>query len=191
MVGPLPHSPPSGLYLKSSLNNTTRHLTSPQFLHNFRQPSAVVSSPPHSRIIPPTKHHNGSYPSRCRRSSIVQHNVPFFATCAINHLHLSSHILRLHRFSVTSIANYSFQQSSPRAGSPVNTPSTGASTARPTSPKAPGGPATAIRRKAASDFKEKAANARPSSTRAAGAGGSSSTMLSMLSPFGCVFGRVP
>jgi protein transport protein SEC61 subunit beta len=61
----------------------------------------------------------------------------------------------------------------------VNTPSTGATTARPTSPKAPGGPATAIRRKAASDFKEKAANARPSSTRAAGAGGSSSTMLSM------------
>ena len=36
-----------------------------------------------------------------------------------------------------------------------------------------------IRRKAAADRAEKAANARPSSTRAAGAGGSSSTMLSM------------
>ncbi|KAK7223848.1 hypothetical protein V2G26_011851 [Clonostachys chloroleuca] len=41
----------------------------------------------------------------------------------------------------------------------------------------PGGPRTAIRRRAAADQKEKIANARPSSTRAAGAGGSSSTML--------------
>ncbi|KAF2434386.1 Pre protein translocase Sec Sec61-beta subunit [Tothia fuscella] len=63
--------------------------------------------------------------------------------------------------------------------SPMEQPSTGASTARPNSPKPPGGPATAIRRKAASDFKDKAANARPSSTRAAGAGGSSSTMLKL------------
>ncbi|EON64405.1 hypothetical protein W97_03636 [Coniosporium apollinis CBS 100218] len=39
------------------------------------------------------------------------------------------------------------------------------------------GPATAIRRKAAADRADKVANARPSSTRAAGAGGSSSTML--------------
>lgn len=35
-----------------------------------------------------------------------------------------------------------------------------------------------IRRRAAADQKDKVANARPSSTRAAGAGGSSSTMLS-------------
>ncbi|KAK8035090.1 glycoside hydrolase [Apiospora rasikravindrae] len=41
----------------------------------------------------------------------------------------------------------------------------------------PGGARTAIRRRAAADQKEKIANARPSSTRAAGAGGSSSTML--------------
>lgn len=35
-----------------------------------------------------------------------------------------------------------------------------------------------IRRRAAADQKEKIANARPNSTRSAGAGGSSSTMLS-------------
>ncbi|PNS19522.1 Protein transport protein Sec61 subunit beta [Sphaceloma murrayae] len=70
--------------------------------------------------------------------------------------------------------------SSPRPQSPVNSPgspSTGSTTARATSPKAPGGPATAIRRKAAADRADKIANVRPSSTRAAGAGGSSSTML--------------
>ncbi|CZS99211.1 related to translocon subunit [Rhynchosporium agropyri] len=51
-------------------------------------------------------------------------------------------------------------------------------TGRPSSPTPPGGPKTAIRRRAAADQKDKVANARPSSTRAAGAGGSSSTMLS-------------
>ncbi|OJD35083.1 preprotein translocase sec sec61-beta subunit [Diplodia corticola] len=62
--------------------------------------------------------------------------------------------------------------------SPVNSPpATGSTTARPSSPKPPGGPAVAIRRKAAADRADKVANARPSSTRAAGAGGSSSTML--------------
>ncbi|GAB1739268.1 hypothetical protein NU219Hw_g4014t1 [Hortaea werneckii] len=70
------------------------------------------------------------------------------------------------------------KMSSPRPTSPVNSPpSTGTTTARPSSPKPPGGPATAIRRKAAADRADKVANARPSSTRAAGAGGSSSTML--------------
>ncbi|KAI1843628.1 hypothetical protein JX265_007414 [Neoarthrinium moseri] len=68
-------------------------------------------------------------------------------------------------------------QSSPRASSPVNAPSTGVSTGRPSSPPPPGGARTAIRRRAAADQKEKIANARPSSTRAAGAGGSTSTML--------------
>ncbi|ORY15114.1 hypothetical protein BCR34DRAFT_478330 [Clohesyomyces aquaticus] len=66
--------------------------------------------------------------------------------------------------------------SSPRAQSPSNAPS-GSTTARPASPKPPGGPATVMRRKAAADRAEKTANQRPSSTRAAGAGGSSSTML--------------
>ncbi|TVY46541.1 Protein transport protein subunit beta [Lachnellula occidentalis] len=68
------------------------------------------------------------------------------------------------------------RMSSPRAASPVNSPA-GASTGRPSSPTPPGGPKTAIRRRAAADQKDKVANARPSSTRAAGAGGSSSTML--------------
>ncbi|KAI9712099.1 MAG: Arf guanine nucleotide exchange factor sbh1 [Bogoriella megaspora] len=67
--------------------------------------------------------------------------------------------------------------SSPRPQSPINSPSTGQTTARPSSPTPPGGPKTAIRRKAAADRADKVANARPSSTRAAGAGGSSSTML--------------
>ncbi|KAI9794016.1 MAG: Arf guanine nucleotide exchange factor sbh1 [Peltula sp. TS41687] len=44
--------------------------------------------------------------------------------------------------------------------------------ARPSSPTPPGGARTAIRRKAAADRADKAANARPASTRAAGAGGS-------------------
>ncbi|KAF2481644.1 hypothetical protein BDY17DRAFT_317423 [Neohortaea acidophila] len=67
--------------------------------------------------------------------------------------------------------------SSPRPSSPVNSPTTGSTTARAASPKAPGGPATAIKRRAAADRADKVANARPTSTRAAGAGGSSSTML--------------
>ncbi|KAI4178337.1 MAG: hypothetical protein L6R41_008433 [Letrouitia leprolyta] len=66
--------------------------------------------------------------------------------------------------------------SSPLPSSPVNAPpSAGSSTARPSSP--PGGAKTAIRRKAAADRADKVANARPASTRAAGAGGSTSTML--------------
>ena len=68
-------------------------------------------------------------------------------------------------------------QSSPRASSPDAAATAGASTARPSSPTPPGGARTAIRRRAAADQKEKIANVRPSSTRAAGAGGSSSTML--------------
>merc|ERR1711939_401822 len=39
------------------------------------------------------------------------------------------------------------------------------------------GPRSAIRRRAAADHKESVKNARPASTRAAGAGGSSGTML--------------
>ncbi|KAJ4418682.1 Arf guanine nucleotide exchange factor sbh1 [Neurospora sp. IMI 360204] len=69
--------------------------------------------------------------------------------------------------------------SSPRASSPSSAPAgpAGVSSARPSSPPPPGGARTAIRRRAAADQKEKIANARPNSTRAAGAGGSSSTML--------------
>lgn len=45
-----------------------------------------------------------------------------------------------------------------------------------------------LRRKAAADRADKVANARPASTRAAGAGGSSSTMLSMWFSFYLVEG---
>ncbi|KAI8962518.1 Sec61beta family-domain-containing protein [Daldinia sp. FL1419] len=81
-------------------------------------------------------------------------------------------------FHNLSHPNRQAYKSSPRAASPVNSPAaTGSSTGRPSSPAPPGGARTAIRRRAAADQKEKIANARPSSTRAAGAGGSSSTML--------------
>ncbi|PYI05051.1 transport protein sec61 subunit beta [Aspergillus sclerotiicarbonarius CBS 121057] len=50
---------------------------------------------------------------------------------------------------------------------------------RPSSPTPPGGPRAALRRRAAADHKESIRNARPSSTRAAGAGGSSGTMLKL------------
>lgn len=66
-----------------------------------------------------------------------------------------------------------------QSDSPAPSPAQSSTTARPASPKPPGGPATAIRRRAAADRADKAANARPSSTRAAGAGGSSSTMLKL------------
>ncbi|KAH8597424.1 Sec61beta family-domain-containing protein [Bisporella sp. PMI_857] len=69
--------------------------------------------------------------------------------------------------------------SSPRPSSPVNSPGVSGGSGRPSSPTPPGGPKTAIRRRAAADQKDKLANARPSSTRAAGAGGSSSTMLKL------------
>ncbi|KAI9841423.1 MAG: 60S ribosomal protein L20 [Sclerophora amabilis] len=61
--------------------------------------------------------------------------------------------------------------------SPVNAPPSGSSTGRAASPTVPGGPRTVMRRKAAADRADKVANTRPSSTRSAGAGGSSSTML--------------
>ncbi|CAK36920.1 protein transport protein Sec61 subunit beta [Aspergillus awamori] len=84
---------------------------------------------------------------------------------------------------------------SPRAASPMtsgaesgpDSKSAGAGTGasavssvnRPSSPTPPGGPRAAMRRRAAADHKESLRNARPSSTRAAGAGGSSGTMLKL------------
>ncbi|KAE8319097.1 hypothetical protein BDV41DRAFT_571415 [Aspergillus transmontanensis] len=87
-------------------------------------------------------------------------------------------------------------QASPRAASPLTSGAesgpdskasgsgTGAagsvsSVARTSSPTPPGGPRAALRRRAAADHKESLRNARPSSTRAAGAGGSSGTMLKL------------
>ncbi|TPX17159.1 uncharacterized protein E0L32_003277 [Thyridium curvatum] len=67
--------------------------------------------------------------------------------------------------------------SSPRPSSPAPGAAASGASVRPSSPAPPGGAKTQIRRRAAADQKEKIANARPSSTRAAGAGGSSSTML--------------
>ena len=97
---------------------------------------------------------------------------------ALNPSEAADHTQRHHATLSIDPALTTSTQSSPRPTSPVNTPS-GSSTARPSSPKPPGGPATAIRRKAAADYKDKTANQRPASTRAAGAGGSSSTMLKL------------
>jgi len=76
--------------------------------------------------------------------------------------------------------NQSPQADAPSSPSPPDSPSTAtsgksSSLLRASSP--PGGPRSAIRRRAAADHKESVKNARPSSTRAAGAGGSSGTML--------------
>ncbi|RVD86885.1 Protein transport protein SecG/Sec61-beta/Sbh [Arthrobotrys flagrans] len=57
-------------------------------------------------------------------------------------------------------------------------PPTGTSTGR-ASPAPPGGPKSVIKRRSAADRAASQANARPSSTRSAGAGGSSSTMLKL------------
>ncbi|KAL1952744.1 hypothetical protein VTO42DRAFT_4301 [Malbranchea cinnamomea] len=66
-----------------------------------------------------------------------------------------------------------------KSGNPSGPGSSGSTLNRPSSPTPPGGPRTAIRRRAAADHKESLRNARPSSTRAAGAGGSSGTMLKL------------
>ncbi|KAI5785895.1 Sec61beta family-domain-containing protein [Geopyxis carbonaria] len=68
--------------------------------------------------------------------------------------------------------------SSPRPDSPAVSGSE-TKISRTASPTPPGGPKTAIRRRAAQDRAAQQANQRPSSTRAAGAGGSSSTMLKL------------
>lgn len=93
--------------------------------------------------------------------------------CAITDRHALLNPLLLCCSWLTIISS----QSSPRASSPVGSPGV-QNSGRPSSPTPPGGPKTAIRRRAAADQKDKVANVRPSSTRAAGAGGSSSTMLS-------------
>ncbi|EEA21593.1 translocon protein Sec61beta, putative [Talaromyces marneffei ATCC 18224] len=85
------------------------------------------------------------------------------------------------------------QGASPRASSPLasgtesgpdskvaaGAAASGSAVNRPSSPTPPGGPRTALRRRAAADHKESLRNARPTSTRAAGAGGSSGTMLKL------------
>ncbi|KAJ6119301.1 Protein transport protein Sec61 subunit beta [Penicillium sp. IBT 18751x] len=85
-------------------------------------------------------------------------------------------------------------QASPRPASPLTSgaesgadskgvgaaaAASGSSVSRPSSPTPPGGPRAAMRRRAAADHKETLRNARPSSTRSAGAGGSSGTMLKL------------
>ncbi|KAN0067543.1 Sec61beta family domain containing protein [Elaphomyces granulatus] len=70
------------------------------------------------------------------------------------------------------------ENKSPNSG-PAASGASGSSVGRPSSATPPGGPRTALRRRAAADHKESLRNARPSSTRAAGAGGSSGTMLKL------------
>ncbi|KAG0138167.1 Sec61beta family-domain-containing protein [Tuber indicum] len=91
------------------------------------------------------------------------------------------HHIPAHKLSSTHFLTI-LQSSSPRATSPTGAASGsegGTRSSRPSSPTPPGGPKTAIRRRNAADRAAQAANARPASTRAAGAGGSSSTMLKL------------
>ncbi|GAD92831.1 Arf guanine nucleotide exchange factor sbh1 [Paecilomyces lecythidis] len=70
-------------------------------------------------------------------------------------------------------------ESGPETKSPNAAASGSSALNRPSSPTPPGGPRTALRRRAAADHKESLRNARPTSTRSAGAGGSSGTMLKL------------
>ncbi|KAF5014194.1 hypothetical protein F66182_14904, partial [Fusarium sp. NRRL 66182] len=70
-------------------------------------------------------------------------------------------------------------ESGPDSKSAAGAAASGSAVNRPSSPTPPGGPRTALRRRAAADHKESLRNARPTSTRAAGAGGSSGTMLKL------------
>jgi protein transport protein SEC61 subunit beta len=73
-------------------------------------------------------------------------------------------------------------ESGPDLKSPASGPGgtvSGSALNRPLSPTPPGGPRTTLRRRAAADHKESLRNVRPASTRAAGAGGSSGTMLKL------------
>jgi len=98
-------------------------------------------------------------------------------------------------YAIHNLLMLTVWQASPRAGSPsgaesgpdTKSPSSGpgasagsgSSLSRPSSPTPPGGPRTALRRRAAAEHKESLRNQRPNSTRAAGAGGSSGTMLKL------------
>lgn len=97
---------------------------------------------------------------------------------------ISCHRAALPRLVLTVCLQASPRPSSPLTSGPESGPdstpsahkaSGSSSIARAGSP--PGGPRSAIRRRAAADHKESVKNARPTSTRAAGAGGSSGTML--------------
>ncbi|CEJ54071.1 Putative Translocon protein Sec61beta [Penicillium brasilianum] len=70
-------------------------------------------------------------------------------------------------------------ESGPDSKSAGAVAASGSSVSRPSSPTPPGGPRAAMRRRAAADHKESLRNARPASTRSAGAGGSSGTMLKL------------
>ncbi|OJJ47816.1 hypothetical protein ASPZODRAFT_131397 [Penicilliopsis zonata CBS 506.65] len=70
-------------------------------------------------------------------------------------------------------------ESGPDSKSPSGPVAAASGAGRPSSPTPPGGPRAAMRRRATADHKESLRNVRPSSTRAAGAGGSSGTMLKL------------
>ncbi|EPS27993.1 hypothetical protein PDE_02938 [Penicillium oxalicum 114-2] len=70
-------------------------------------------------------------------------------------------------------------ESGPDSKSAGAAAASGSSISRPSSPTPPGGPRAAMRRRATADHKESLRNARPASTRSAGAGGSSGTMLKL------------
>ncbi|PTB37785.1 hypothetical protein M441DRAFT_39768 [Trichoderma asperellum CBS 433.97] len=129
------------------------------------------------KYIPPTSHSVNSILESCSDSwSIVSF---LFLYCQYPKHTPSPWYARSSSIDIENPPEIRTAALSSRPSSPANGPAaaSGSSISRPSSPTPPGGPRTAIRRRAAADQKEKLANARPSSTRAAGAGGSSSTML--------------
>lgn len=97
-----------------------------------------------------------------------------------------------HHASFQLTSSLLLRKASPRPASPLTSgaesgpdsksaavAASGSSISRPSSPTPPGGPRAAMRRRAAADHKESLRNARPASTRSAGAGGSSGTMLKL------------
>lgn len=128
-----------------------------------RDTTSTITRKPSARapLIPQwyALHHEG-HPSNYRLSQNAG-----FKVARIPHAHANQH----------SQADASSPVTSDQENSSI--PAKGGSTSVLRASSPPGGPRSAIRRRAAADHKETVKNARPSSTRAAGAGGSSGTML--------------
>lgn len=135
-------------------------------------------------FIPSIQLHNGEFESIVRHGGFAESFL--LSTLACPFLNPSTtESNRLYNFQASprpASPLTSGAESGPESKSPGSGPGAAGSASavnRPSSPTPPGGPRAALRRRAAADHKESLRNARPSSTRAAGAGGSSGTMLKL------------
>lgn len=117
----------------------------------------------------------GTLTSQCHRISLYK--PPFHSTNAKSHL--TSSPIEPQASPRPASPLTSGAESGPDSKSAGAVAASGSSVSRPSSPTPPGGPRAAMRRRAAADHKESLRNARPASTRSAGAGGSSGTMLKL------------